>query len=183
MSCGAEMRVVQSDHDETMMVAGYVHQKLECPVCHEIEERMVFDRDDTPAEPPPSDARAEPPPADIGPATLAVIEDERELDECEAMLQNAMDMVKSPAISPHEGGLTARPQSARSLRAKIAGPSRFVRIRHEPGNIPPYVAEDTRTGMTILRYQDSKHLREMCEWMGWQVIDDQIDDQVPSSGT
>jgi hypothetical protein len=171
MSCGAEMRVVQSDRDETMMVAGYVHQKLECPVCHEVEERMLFDRDGAPADP-PAPAEDPAPPSEIGPATVAVLENERELDECEAMLQNAIDMVRSPTLSPNEGGLTARLESARSLRAKISGPSRFVRIRHEPGQIPPYVAQDARTGMTILRYQDSKHLREMCEWMGWQVIDE-----------
>ena len=167
ISCGAEMRVVRSDQDDDMMVAGYAHQRLECTNCHEVETRTVFDREAASAwnEPAPRSL-----PADIGPATLAVLEDERELDECEALLQNAIDMVRSPTLSPNEG----RAQSVRSLRARISGPSRFVRIRHDDGENPGYVAQDTKSGMIVLRYPDSKHLREMCDWLGWQVTDDPV---------
>jgi len=28
--------------------------------------------------------------------------------------------------------------------------------------------------MVVLRYPDSERLREMCEWMGWQVTDDPV---------
>ena len=89
ISCGAEMRVVQTDQHDNMMVAGYVHQRLECTGCHEVETRMVFDRDaaSPPTLPAPTNL---PGPADIGPATLAASEDERELDECEALPQNAI---------------------------------------------------------------------------------------------
>jgi hypothetical protein len=174
MSCGAEMRVVQSDHDETMMVAGYVHQKLECTVCHEIETRLVFD----PADAPPHPTA----PTEVGPT---VLEDERELDECEALLQHAIEMVRSPALIPQEASPPPPPEaspaapapSVRSLRAQMSGPSRFVRIRHAPGALAPYIAEDTSSGLSILRYTDSKHLREMCEWLGWQVIDEQVIDE------
>jgi hypothetical protein len=110
---------------------------------------------------------------DIGPAALAVLEDERELDECEALLQNAINMVRSPALSPSEGVAGGRAQSVRSLRAKISGASRFVRIRHDDENVG-YVAQDTKSGMIVLRYQDSGRLREMCEWLGWQVADDPV---------
>jgi hypothetical protein len=168
ISCGAEMRVVQTDQDDNMMVAGYVHQRLECTGCHEVETRMVFDRD---AASPPTLPASSSVLADIGPATLAVLEDERELDECEALLQNAIDMVRSPALSPNEGGAGGRTQSIRSLRAKISGPSRFVRIRRDDGDNAGYVAQDTKSGMIVLRYPDSERLREMCEWLGWQVTD------------
>jgi hypothetical protein len=173
ISCGAEMRVAQTDKDDNMMVAGYMHQRLECTSCHEVETRMVFDRDT--AAPPNLPVPATlPAPADIGPATLAVLEDERELDECEALLQNAIDMVRSPALSPNDGSAEGGAQSTRSLRAKISGPSRFVRIRHDDGENAGYVAQDTKSGMIVLRYQDSARLREMCEWLGWQVTDDPV---------
>jgi hypothetical protein len=173
ISCGAEMRVVQTDQHDNMMVAGYVHQRLECTGCHEVETRMVFDRDaaSPPTLPAPTNL---PGPADIGPATLAASEDERELDECEALPQNAIDMVRSPELSPNEGGAGGRAQSVRSLRAKISGPSRFVRIHHDHGENAGYLAQDTKSGMVVLRYPDSEHLREMCEWMGWQVTDDPV---------
>ena len=124
ISCGAEMRVVQTDQHDNMMVAGYVQQRLECTGCHEVETRMVFDR--------------------------------------------------SPALSPNEGGAGGRAQSVRSLRAKISGPSRFVRIHHDHGENAGYLAQDTKSGMVVLRYPDSERLREMCEWMGWQVTDDPV---------
>ena len=84
---------------------------------------------------------------------------------------------RSPALSPNEGGAGGRAQSVRSLRAKISGPSRFVRIHHDHGENAGYLAQDTKSGMVVLRYPDSERLREMCEWMGWQVTDD----PVPSS--
>jgi len=158
------MRVVQSDQDNNMLVAGYALQKLECTSCHEIESRTVFRRDGAPA----ADQLI---PVDIGPATLAVLQDDGELDEREALLQNAIDMVRSPTPSPSIArGLN---DSVRSLRARISGPSRFVRIRRGSGDEPPYVAVDSKTGMTVLRYQDSARLREMCEWLGWRVSGDE----------
>jgi hypothetical protein len=170
------MRVLQTDQDDDMTVAGHVHQRLECTACHEVETRMVFGRDaasspDRPAPPDPSASSPRPPPADGVPATLVMLEDERELDECAAMLQNAIDMVRSPALSPNESGAGSRARSVRSLRAKISEPGRFVRIRHDDENAG-YVAQDTKSGMIVLRYQDSQRLREMCDWMGWQVAED-----------
>jgi hypothetical protein len=163
--CGAEMRVMQSDQEhDNILVAGYAHQKLECTSCHEVENRTVFTRDGAPT----ADQLI---PVDIGPATLAVMQDDGELDEREALLQNAIDMVRSPTPSPSIAH--GRYESARSLRARISGPSRFVRIRHGSGDEPLYVAVDSKTGMTVLRYQDNARLREMCEWLGWGVSEDE----------
>ena len=126
---------------------------------------MILDRDSPPGQPSP---------ADIGPAIRAVLEDERQLDECEALLQNAIDLVRSPTLRSGKGGPGARAEPMKSLRAKISGPSRFVRISHDTGESSGYVANDTKSGMVVLRYQDSERLREMCEWMGWQVTDDPV---------
>lgn len=155
---------MQSDQDDNMMVAGYAHEKLECTGCHEIETRTVLSRD-------AAIAPDQPMPVDIGPATLAVLQDDGEFDEREALLQNAIDMVRNTTPSP---GIARGPNdSARSLRARISGPSRFVRIRRGCGDEAPYVAIDAKTGMTVLRYQDSARLREMCDWMGWRVSEDE----------
>ncbi len=168
--CGAEMRVMQSDQDDSMMVAGYEHQKLECSSCHEVETRTVFSRD-------AAIAPDQPMPVDIGPATLAVLQDDGELDEREALLQNAIEMVRSATPSP---GIARGPHdSVRSLRARISGPSRFVRIRRGAPDEAPYVAIDAKTGMTVLRYQDSARLREMCDWMGWRVSEDETAADAP----
>jgi hypothetical protein len=128
---------------------------------------MIFDRDSV-------SPRGQSAPADIGPAVLAALEDERQLDECEALLQNAIDMVRSPTPGSGEGRPGARAESVRSLRAKISGPSRFVRISLDPGESSGYVAKDTKSGIVVLRYQDSERLREMCHWLGWQVTDDAV---------
>ncbi len=42
MACGAEMQLVQTVPDETMMVAGFEHRTLQCSGCDEIERRLVF---------------------------------------------------------------------------------------------------------------------------------------------
>jgi hypothetical protein len=51
MACGAEMRLMQVVRDDTMMVAGYEHHTSQCSSCNEIEQRFVFSREGTLAEP------------------------------------------------------------------------------------------------------------------------------------
>jgi hypothetical protein len=55
-------------------------------------------------------------------------------------------------------------------------PPTVVQIHHDP-NRAKYVAMDTRSGLGVLRHEDSARLRAMCERMGWQVVDD-----APSAG-
>jgi hypothetical protein len=55
-------------------------------------------------------------------------------------------------------------------------PPTVVQIHHDP-NRAKYIAMDTRSGLGVLRHEDSARLRAMCERMGWQVVDD-----APSSG-
>jgi hypothetical protein len=60
ISCGVEMRLVQVQPDDTMMVTGYEHQTFECPSCQEIERRLTFTREPTPqpGQPAPIDQTA-----------------------------------------------------------------------------------------------------------------------------
>jgi hypothetical protein len=79
MVCGAEMRLMQSVPDDTMMVAGYEHQTWACTGCDEVERRLMFTRAKTPidAVPPPAaqsqdpPTQSEPEPAP-GPITAAI---------------------------------------------------------------------------------------------------------------
>jgi hypothetical protein len=183
--CGGEMRLVQSHQDESMTAAGYAHQELECTSCHEVETRTVLDQDGMAEDAAGTD---QPPLMDIESGTLAASEDDDADhgggDAREPLLENATDPVPSPPLA---GG--GRNESARSLRARISGPSRFVRIRRGSGEEAGYGAIDTRTGMTVLRHQDGARLHEMCEWLGWGVTDDDAAEdqsareQVPAGAT
>src|SRR5262245_15446801 len=49
IACGAEMRLMQVVPDTTMMVSGYEHHTWQCTGCNEVERRLVFTREKTPA--------------------------------------------------------------------------------------------------------------------------------------
>jgi hypothetical protein len=49
IACGAEMRLMQAVPDTTMMVSGYEHHTWQCTGCDEVERRLVFTREKTPA--------------------------------------------------------------------------------------------------------------------------------------
>jgi hypothetical protein len=70
ITCGAEMRLIQAVPDTTMMVSGYEHHTLQCTGCNEIERRLVFTREKTPAAnvPLPVHPAESSPPIDRGPA-------------------------------------------------------------------------------------------------------------------
>jgi hypothetical protein len=135
VACGAEMRLTQAAPDNTMIVAGYEHQTLECSGCHEVERRLVFRRPGGPrpdepapalATPAPSAPRAADPapalatpavpaPRPVEPASLPVAKPAlqgEELDQCATLLERAIEMVRRPAdrSSPTRGLADARPQ-------------------------------------------------------------------------
>src|SRR5882757_7593490 len=96
MSCGAEMRMLQVEPDDTMMVPGYERQTLQCSGCNEVERRTVFSGENSsrPAEP------------SLVPSTplTSILSDADDLDEAEVMLRRAIEMVRGPARSA-TGGL------------------------------------------------------------------------------
>jgi hypothetical protein len=173
MSCGAEMRLLQTERDDTMGAPGYQRQTLQCFGCNEIERRTIFTGEglSDPAEPAPPVESSTPSIAPVTPATPVgsiLSESEADLDEGEAMLRRAIAMVRS---SPRSGvPLTG------IAPPKKTSPSRVVRIRHDNNRQEPtYVAADAQSGLVVLRHPDSARLRAMCGRLGWQVIDTEAD--------
>jgi hypothetical protein len=162
ISCGAEMRLLQVDRDDSMMVPGYERQTLQCSGCNEVEHRTVFSGEN-------SSRPAEPSLVPSTPVASILSEADKDLDESEAMLRRAIEMVRGPARSAAGGG--QRAGLAGSMRTKGSVPSRVVRIRHDAHHEAAYAAADAQSGLVVLRHQDSARLRAMCDRLGWQVVD------------
>jgi hypothetical protein len=115
-----------------------------------------------------------------GPPTSVLSEPDKELDECDALLRRAIEMVRAPLRSSQ---ITTSVTKARSgtpsksispMRVERLPASRIVvQILHDPQKAK-YVAKDTSSGLRILRHQDSAWLRAMCDRMGWQVIEERL---------
>ena len=68
------------------------------------------------------------------------------------------------------------PEVERRLTFTRAGRSatgRIVQIGHGTHEAQ-YAAKDTKSGMVVMRNQDRERLRELCEWMGWRVVDGRV---------
>jgi hypothetical protein len=192
------MQLVEVVRDETMMVAGYEDQTFECSSCHEVERRRTFRGEGAwaeetaaasalsapTAEAPlvaPAPAMASPdvfvPEAVLSPDAPTASAGADAVEDGEEMLKRAIAMVRAPVGgSQPVRGLTDRPRTpavlASAMRAKKAGRSRLIQIRHDPSYEAAFAAKDTKTGLVVLRHQDSTRLRSMCERLGWQVIED-----------
>ena len=118
------------------------------------------------------------------PPTPVSCESDKNLDECEALLRRAIELVRGRTRSSQvETSVTqARPKTpcksntpskaVSTVRVERPSAGRIVvRIHHDPQKIR-YVAKDTTSGLGILRHQDRARLRAMCDRMGWQVIED-----------
>jgi hypothetical protein len=196
------MQLVEVVRDETMMVPGYEDQTFECSSCHEVERRRTFRgegawAEETAAASALSASAAEAPVVTSAPAMAspdvfvpeAVLSPDAqpaapqasagagEVEDGEEMLKRAIAMVRAPVGgSQPVRGLTDRPRTPAALgsamRAKKAGRSRLIQIRHDPSYEAAFAAKDTKTGLVVLRHQDSIRLRSMCERLGWQVLED-----------
>jgi hypothetical protein len=56
---------------------------------------------------------------------------------------------------------------------------RNVRISHDPAHQAPYVATDTKSGLMVMRHKELARLRELCEWLGWLVVESRAPEQSP----
>ena len=110
------------------------------------------------------------------PPTSVSSEPDKNLDECEALLRRAIEMVRGPTRSSQITSVTEAKSKTpfklvSSMRAERPPASRIVvQIHHDPQKAK-YVAKDTTSGLRILGHQDSSRLRAMCDRMGWQVVD------------
>ena len=104
------------------------------------------------------------------------ITSEADLDEGEALLRRAMEMVRSPTnrLPSAEGPGDHRPETPAELAGLMASrrpfTGRLVRIQRDSDEIA-YVAKDARSGLSVLRHQDRARLRAMCDRIGWRVVD------------
>lgn len=149
IACGAEMRVVRVERDDTMMVAAYERQTLECPSCKEVEQRLVFAGEGGPS---PAETVSAP---SLAAAILA--DADKDLDESEALLRRAIEMVRGPVRA--------------TMRLKRTTPPRVIEIRHDPSDEAAYAAQDVQSGLIMLRHRDITRLRAMCGRLGWEIAD------------
>jgi hypothetical protein len=146
------MQVVRAEHDDTMMVPGYERQTVQCPTCKEVERRLVFSGESR--EGGSTAAEAVPAPS-LAASILA--EADRDLDESEALLRRAIEMVRGPARG--------------ATLVKRTAPRRVIEIRHDPSDEAAYAAKDVASGLVMLRHRDIARLRAMCDRLGWEVVD------------
>ena len=149
IACGAEMHVVQVERDDTMMVPGYERQTLQCRSCNEVERRLVFS----------GEGGSRPAEAVSAPSLVASLlaEADKDLDESEALLRRAIEMVRGPVRG--------------AMRAKRTAPRRVIEIRHDPSDEAAYAAKDVQSGLVVLRHRDIARLRSMCDRLGWEVVE------------
>ena len=54
--------------------------------------------------------------------------------------------------------------------ARRSPTGRIVQISHDIGHAT-YAAKDTKSGLVVMRNQDRERLWELCNWIGWRVVD------------
>src|SRR5262245_12819904 len=171
IACGAELRLMQSELDNTMMVPRDECCAVLCEACD--RSRLVSPESALPPTEPEPVRSAQP--ASLHPAESesvsvpttppTLVPPENDLDECEILLRRAIEMVRSS---------TRWSQPTRSLTDRMPGrslSSRVVQIQHDPDADATYVATDTKSGLRVLRHRDRARLRAMCDRIGWQVIE------------
>src|SRR5207247_5861063 len=96
-----------------------------------------------------------------------------DFDEVEALLRRAIEMVRNPTrgSQPTRSGTDGTPRTptefADAMRAKTWCTSRVIQIHHDPHKAT-YVAKDIKSGLLVMRHQESERLRELCDWIRWR---------------
>jgi len=127
-------------------------------------------------------ARAPAPPLSVA------SEAEAGIDEEEDLLRRAIEILHGPApasqpasavpLKPAAAKPTAPVKRADLTKANHASQAekslarRAVRIERAPDDAAKYLAKDITSGLTVMRHRDTAHLRAMCDWIGWQVVDE-----------
>jgi hypothetical protein len=58
-------------------------------------------------------------------------------------------------------------------RARRSPTSRIVQIGRDT-EAATYAAKDTKSGLVVMRNQDRERLRDLCNWIGWRVVDSAV---------
>ena len=123
-------------------------------------------------------------------------------DECENLLRSPIEMVQSatrpsqkkaaltelssasPALTSAPVLVQTSPISAeekspavvqtKSIPAERKSPVIVVQIHHDARKAK-YVAKDIKSGLGVLRHENRARLREMCDRLGWQIVDEEIE--------
>jgi hypothetical protein len=119
-------------------------------------------------------------------------------DECEVLLKSAIEMVQSAARSSQKkapltelssAALTSAPVlvqtspvsadetsaaviHTKSISAERKSPVIVVQVHHDAQKAK-YVAKDIKSGLGVIRHEDRARLREMCDRLGWQIVDEE----------
>ena len=171
-------------------------------VCHAVERQLLFSHRNascsapsarstshTPAPPlepvsapttPTWPCPAEPVSVPKEPPTSVSLEINSGLDECEALLQHAIEIVKGPTRTSQTKTSLIEARSAPpakvvgSVQAERSPASRIVVQIHYDPQKAKFVAKDTNSGLSILRHQDIARLRAMCDRIGCRVVDNAV---------
>jgi hypothetical protein len=85
------------------------------------------------------------------------------------IVQNSHHPREKAAYTPPDTEVAPTELSG-SMDAERARTSRMVQIHYDP-NETAYVARDSESGLIVMRHKDCEHLRDVCEWIGWRVVD------------
>ena len=92
MACGAEMILVKTIEDVSMPIAGFERRAYMCSLCHETEQRLVFNKRPEEREPEPTST-----PASVVPTSMArnLVQTAKSLVRL-VRAQNSFDCVEQP---------------------------------------------------------------------------------------
>jgi hypothetical protein len=92
--------------------------------------------------------------------------------KCEVRIEGTPGIAQEPTTAPViDTEAEIKPIGAKELEPRAKKPV-VVEIHYDPVKAR-YAAQDSRTGLLILRHEDRARLKGMCERMGWQVLDNE----------
>ena len=135
----------------------------------------------------------------VPPVSMSVQTD-KDKDECEFLLRSAIEVVQSATRSSQKkaaltelssASLTSAPVlvqtsplsveekspavvQTKSIPAERKSPVIVVQIHHDAQKAK-YVARDIKSGLGVLRHENRARLQEMCDRLGWQIVDEEIE--------
>ena len=95
-----------------------------------------------------------------------------ELSSASPALTSAPVLVQTSPLSVEEKSPAV--VQTKSIPAERKSPVIVVQIYHDAQKAK-YVARDIKSGLGVLRHENRARLREMCDRLGWQIVDKEIE--------